>query len=106
MINDFSSRSFRKRKCLKLVASLKEFRVAITKYVGISIYKIVDWQLAGGGGSKTNFFNFLGCSELRVASLDFNYLIIMDDTQNTQKQETDSLYILIHSQIGATWRMV
>ena len=48
----------------------------------VSIYKIVDWQLAGGGGSKTNFFNFLGCSELRVASLDFNYLIIMDDTQN------------------------
>ena len=42
VINDFSSRSFRKRKCLKLVASLKEFRVAITKYVGISIYKIVD----------------------------------------------------------------
>ena len=57
-------------------------RVAITKYVGISIYKIVDWQLAGGVGSKTNFFNFLGCSELGVASLDLNFLIIMEHNQN------------------------
>ena len=60
-------------------------RVAITKYVDISIYEIVDWQLAGGVGSKTNFFNFLGCSELRVATLGINFLIIMDDTP--QKME-------------------
>ena len=57
-------------------------RVAITKYVDISIYEIVDWQLAGGVGSKTNFFNFLGSSELGVASLELNFLMNMEHNQN------------------------